>query len=78
MNKKIWIGLALLIIVFSIGCYEKRGEFSSQEETIDTELTGDESIDEITANIIGIDSIEQELDFSELDNIEQELASLEW
>lgn len=78
MDKKIWIGLALLIIVFSIGCIQKVDELPSQEETIDQELTGDESIDAITANIAGIDSIEQELDFSELDNIEQELASLEW
>ena len=75
MLKRIIIIFMLIVLILSLGCgTQKKGELPSQPQ----DLTGVESVDEITEQMNDIEQIEQELDFSELDNLEEQLASIDW
>lgn len=77
MIKRVLVGIVIIILVFLMGCgTQKIGDLPSQDST--PELTGVESVDELTKEMMGFEEIEQELDFSELESIEQDLANLEW
>lgn len=75
--KRILIGIVLIMLVFLMGCTtQKIGDLSSQDST--PELTGVESVDQLSEELSGIEDIEKELDFAELDSIEDDLANLDW
>ena len=75
MLKKIAITFVLVMLVLSLGCdTQKKGDLPSQPE----DLTGEESVDEITEQMSDIDQLEQDLDFSELNSLEEDLANLDW
>ena len=77
MLKRIIMAFILIMLILSLGCEtQKKGDIPSQPES--KELTGVESVDEITEQMNGIDEIEQDLDFSELNSLEEDLANLNW
>ena len=73
MLKRTIMVFFVFMLILSLGCdTQKKGELPSQN------LTGVESVDELTEQMSNIEQIAQELDFSELDNLEEDLASLDW
>lgn len=75
MLNRTLISCILIMLILSLGCQtQKKGELPSQPQ----DLTGVESVDEITEQMNSIDQLEQDLDFSELESLEQDLANLDW
>lgn len=65
----------MIMLILSLGCdTQKKGEIPSQTQ----DTTGVESVDEITEQMNGMNQLEKDLDFSELDSLEEELADLKW
>ena len=75
MFKRIIIVFMLIALILSLGCdTQKKGESPSQPQ----DATGVESVDEITEQMSDINQLEKDLDFSELDSLEEDLANLDW
>lgn len=73
MLKKVFVAFILIMLILFVGCdTQKKGEIPSQN------LTGVESVDEITKQMSDVEQIEQDLNFSELDSLEHDLANLDW
>ena len=77
--RNIIISLLILAILLT-GCAQKiiQQEEEKTTETPEFEETGDESIDEVGSDISEIDTIDSELNASDLDDLEQELEELDW
>ena len=80
MMKKIIALFCIISLVSLVGCAVQ--EDTGEEETTgaDETTTAEESTGtagEVSDDIINIEDLDEELDTSELDNIEQELAELE-
>ncbi|OGM01710.1 hypothetical protein A3K72_03270 [Candidatus Woesearchaeota archaeon RBG_13_36_6] len=75
MVKRTIIIIMMIMLILSLGCdTQKKGEIPSQTQ----DTTWVESVDEITEQMNGVNQLEKDLDFSELDSLEEELANLKW
>ena len=77
-NKIITIlTLTILAIFFIAGCTKTGIEPTPEEQPISGE-TGDEAVSEISDDISDIDVMDDDLDTGDLDNLEQDLANIDW
>ena len=75
MKKTLALILVIALLVLIVGCAQKAPEAApAAEEKTATET----NVEDVATGIDEIDSIEQELNTSELDNLEQELGEVSW
>jgi len=77
------LSLTILAMFFVAGCLkmtetetkpsDEQGVVSYEEQE-----TGDETVDEISDDITNIDSLDDDLDNEDLDNLAQDLDNLDW
>lgn len=80
MNKKLNFSLFIILtIVLIVGCAPKPGPAPEEaiEADVPAETTGEAPIDEVAADISDAENIDEELDTSELDDVEDILADIE-
>ncbi len=70
MKKHISILVVLAVISLIIGCQQAKEQPSAPE-------TAAESINSISSGVSDIDALDKELDISELDTLDDELAEIE-
>ncbi len=87
-TKTIFIGISILLLLFT-GCAGKQGQSTdtgtadqqpgaSQQPAADAQVDKEEVVAEVTSGIDDIDSLDTDLDDSELDSLDGELAEIDW
>lgn len=79
MKKIIFITLLTFILILLIGQGCKKTEVSEKPTTATTTATDTEqNINDVGEDISGVGDIEEDLNISDLDNLERELDEINW